>query len=46
MTTQIRQASSRWRLWFVGIIIGVLVITVCGRLVWLHDIKTVTKNIV
>ena len=40
MTTQIRQASSRWRLWFVGTILGLLVTTVCGRLVWLHVFET------
>ena len=40
MSTQIRQASSRWRLWFVGTILGLLVTTVCGRLVWLHVFET------
>ena len=40
MSTQIRQASSRWRLWFVGTILGLIVTTVCGRLVWLHVFET------
>jgi len=40
MSAQKRQASSRWRLWFVGSVLGILVITVCGRLVWLHVFET------
>ena len=40
MSAQKRQASSRWRLWFVGSVLGMLVITVCGRLVWLHVFET------
>lgn len=40
MRAQKRQASSRWRLCFVGSILGMLVITVCGRLVWLHVFET------
>jgi len=40
MSAQKRQASSRWRLWFVGSVLGLLVITVCGRLVWLHVFET------
>ena len=40
MSTQIRQASSRWRLWFVGTILGLLVTIVCCRLVWLHVFET------
>ena len=39
MSTQIRLASSSWRLWFVGTILA-LVTTVCGRLVWLHVFET------
>ncbi len=35
-----RQASSSWRLWFVGMILGLLVAIICGRLVWLHVIET------
>ena len=35
-----RQASSRWRLWLVGSILGLLVLTVCVRLVWLHVLET------
>jgi len=40
VSVQKRQASSRWRLWFVGSVLGMLVITVCGRLVWLHVFET------
>ena len=40
MSAKKRQASSRWRLWFVGSVLGMLVITVCGRLVWLHVFET------
>ena len=35
-----RQASSRWRLWLVGSILGLLALTVCVRLVWLHVLET------
>ena len=35
-----RQASSGWRLWFVGSVLGLLVAIVCGRLVWLHVVET------
>jgi cell division protein FtsI (penicillin-binding protein 3) len=40
MSGQKRQASSRWRLWFVGSVLGLLVMTVCGRLVLLHVFET------
>jgi cell division protein FtsI (penicillin-binding protein 3) len=40
MNASTRQASSRWRLWLVGSVLGLLVITVCGRLVWLHVLET------
>jgi cell division protein FtsI (penicillin-binding protein 3) len=40
MNSLTRQASSRWRLWLVGSVLGLLVITVCGRLVWLHVLET------
>ena len=40
MTVAKRQASSGWRLWFVGSVLGLLVIIVCGRLVWLHVFET------
>jgi cell division protein FtsI (penicillin-binding protein 3) len=35
-----RQASNRWRLRFVGTVLSLLVLTVCGRLVWLHVFET------
>jgi len=35
-----RQASSRWRLCFIGVTLSLLAMTVCGRLVWLHVLET------
>ena len=35
-----RQASNRWRRRFVGTVLSLRVLTVCGRLVWLHVFET------
>ena len=40
MTARERQASSRWRLWFIGVALSLLAMTVCGRLIWLHVLET------
>ena len=40
MSANERLASSRWRLWLVGLALGLLASIVCGRLVWLHVLET------
>ena len=40
MSTNERLASSCWRLWLVGLALGLLAFIVCGRLVWLHVLET------
>ena len=40
MSVSERLASSRWRLWFVGLALGLLASIVCRRLVWLHVLET------
>ena len=40
MSVNERLASSRWRLWFVGLALGLLAVIVCGRLIWLHVLET------
>ena len=40
MSANERLASSCWRLWFVGLALGLLAFIVCGRLVWLHVLET------
>ena len=40
MSANERLASSRWRLWLVGLALGLLASIVCGRLIWLHVLET------
>ena len=40
MSANERLASSSWRLWLVGLALGLLASIVCGRLVWLHVLET------
>ena len=40
MSANERLASSRWRLWLVGLVLGLLASIVCGRLIWLHVLET------
>ena len=40
MSANERLASSCWRLWLVGLALGLLASIVCGRLIWLHVLET------